>query len=95
MTQNNTNIISEAIAIQTEYLDFRNRNGWDNTSDQRSPAEKERAKIALEKFRLIGSTAAFFGGYTAMLALNDAIVAGGGDSKWVNQMWDGIADWVS
>lgn len=95
MTQIDTSIIKEAIEIQAEYLEFRNRNGWDNSSDDRSPEEKERAKVALEKFRLIGRTAAFFGGYTGMLALNDAIVAGGGDSEWVNKMWDGIAGWFS
>lgn len=94
MAHIDTSIVKEAIAIQAEFLENRDRSGGDSTYDSRSPDEKARAKVALEKFRLIGRTAAFFGGYEGMLALNDAIVTGGGDSAWTNRMWEGIAGWL-
>jgi hypothetical protein len=87
-----TEIVDKAVAIQKEWIAFRNPD-WPRDSDNRSEADKARAAAALDQFRLIGQTAAFFGGYAGMLELNDAIVAAGGDSIWLNKMWEGIAGW--
>ena len=77
----NTEIVYQAVAIQKEWIAFRNPD-WPSDRDNRSDADRARAAAALEQFRLIGRTAAFFGGYAGMLELNDAIVAAGGDCIW-------------
>jgi hypothetical protein len=82
-----------AVSIQREWIAHRNPD-WPSDTDRRSTADKARAQAALEQFRLIGQTAAYFGGYAGMLELNDAIVAAGGDSIWLNKMWEGVAGWL-
>ncbi|WP_157407078.1 hypothetical protein [Janthinobacterium sp. CG3] len=64
-------IVHQAIELQVTFLAYR---------EATAPQDKARVRAALDGFRLIGQTAAFFGHYKGMLALNNAIVAAGGDS---------------
>lgn len=60
--------------------------------------DEERNDAAIEKIRLIGSTAAFFGGYPAMEKLHDAaeVLVGNDNSvgSRLNGLWDGIGGWA-
>lgn len=51
----------------------------------------------VDQLRLIGRTAAFFGGYAGMIKLHDAAEALVGKNNSVgyhlNQLWDGIGGW--
>ncbi|MET3135132.1 hypothetical protein AAKU55_005435 [Oxalobacteraceae bacterium GrIS 1.11] len=76
--------VRQAIAIQTEFLDHKGAH---------SDHAAARARSALDRFRLIGHTAAYFGRHQGMLDLRDAIAAAGGDRYWTTEMWHGIDGW--
>ena len=76
--------VRKAVAIQAEFLD--------NKLSQ-SPHAKAAAMAALDRFRLMGRTAAYFGHHQAMHDLSEAIETAGGDRYWTNQMWHGIDGW--
>ena len=64
---------------------------------RRAPSNKTiRRKIvaASKELEIIGETAAFFGGYQAMLELNHAIIEAGGHSMTANEAWWGICGWA-
>lgn len=64
--------------------------------EDKSTAE---AHAIVDQLRLIGSTAAFFGGYAGMIKLHDAAerIVGSDNSVgyYLNRMWDGIGGWCS
>lgn len=59
----------------------------------------ERGQAIVKDIRLIGNTAAFFGGYDGMTRLHDAAEAlvdkDNSVGFWLNRMWDGIGGWLS
>lgn len=58
---------------------------------------EEAAQQIIDKLRLIGRTAAFFGGYDGMKRLHDAAEALVGSDNSIgyrlNYVWDGIGGW--
>lgn len=58
---------------------------------------EDRDEETKEKIRLIGSTAAFFGGFNAMNQLHDAAERLVGNDNSIggrlNGLWDGIGGW--
>jgi hypothetical protein len=60
--------------------------------------DEDRNEAVIEKIRLIGTTAAFFGGFHAMEKLHDAAEALVGNDNSVgsrlNGLWDGIGGWA-
>jgi hypothetical protein len=72
-----------------EYDGLRDRKGRDN----------KRAVEITHEVEVIGSTAAFFGGFEGMEQLHDAAeqIVGNDNSVgyWVNRMWDGIGGWLA
>ncbi len=70
---------------------------WDAMdSDERNTP---RGHAILKDVQLIGQTAAFFGGYSAMKQLHDVAENHVGNDNsigyWLNRMWDGIGSWLS
>lgn len=59
--------------------------------------DEVRGQVIVKDIRLIGNTAAFFGGYDGMTKVHDAAEALAGKDNsvgyWLNKMWDGIGGW--
>lgn len=49
----------------------------------------------LEKIRLIGETAHYFGGYGAMSKIHNEFEKAGGDTFKLNRLWDGVGVWAA
>ena len=85
-----------AIAIKAASLinQFRDMHREMRGGHTNTPTEEARLDQVVRECRIIGETAAFFGGYDAMLKLNHAIIDAGGDSNSLGYLWDGIAGWI-
>lgn len=61
------------------------------------PDSSRKKSVLLTNIILMGRTAAFFGGYDAMIKLYDAAEKRVGDNNsvgyWLNYMWDSIGGW--
>jgi hypothetical protein len=61
--------------------------------------DSARAQAILKELKTIGQTAAFFGGYDGMKQVHDAAEKLVGNTNdvgyWLNNIWDGIADWYA
>ena len=84
-------IASKAASLVNQYRDL----SCDMRGKQfNSKSNEEKFNRLVDECRTIGETAAFFGGYEAMLELNKAIIKAGGDSVSLNWLWEGICGWI-
>ena len=84
-------IVDKAACLVNQYWNLA-RAMRDNSTN--SSLDEEKLRALVHDCRIIGETAAFFGGYQAMLEMNNAIVDAGGDSRSINYLWDGICGWI-
>ena len=84
-------IVGRAVQLVNDYhdIEYETRNDHQNKK-----ANELRLQALAKELEIIGETAAFFGGYRAMLELNHAIIEAGGHSATLNEMWWGICGWA-